>query len=26
MDQAAGKLDFLFEEAEAARQSGQLRD
>jgi hypothetical protein len=25
-DAAAGKLDFLFEEAEAERQSGQLRD
>lgn len=25
-DAAAGKLDFLFEEAETERQSGQLRD
>jgi hypothetical protein len=25
-DAATGKLDFLFEEAEAERQSGQLRD
>ena len=25
-DAAAGKLDFLFEEAEAERQSGQLWD
>ena len=25
-DTAAGKLDSLFEEAEAERQSGQLRD
>ena len=25
-DAAAGKLDFLFEEAEAERRSGQLRD
>jgi len=25
-DAAAGKLDFLFEEAEAERQSGELQD
>jgi len=25
-DVAAGRLDFLFEEAEAGRQSGKLRD
>ncbi len=25
-DSAAGKLDFLFEEAEAERAAGQLRD
>jgi hypothetical protein len=25
-DAAAGKLDFLFEEAETERQAGQLRD
>jgi hypothetical protein len=25
-DAAAGKLDSLFEEAEAGRKSGQLRD
>ena len=25
-DAAAGKLDFLYEEADAERQAGQLRD